>query len=358
MIVTVRASELAKELVFLEKIITKKSTLPVLQNVFLQAHDGWLHLATTDLEIGLTTACQAKTVEHGAVTLPVLKLLEIVRSLEGAEMTITLDAKHKIHLTSGIFHSRLQMMPVEDFPVLPSPIDLTSTTLDRAAFLDMLSKTRFATVDDQRFFMNGALLVLDENQMLMVAVDGKRLALMTTPREGAQQPSALLPTKAMDLMIALLTESSAAGISFIQSDRHLFFEIDGRLLISRTIDGKFPAWEKIRPTDYVHSAMVGRAGLLTVVQRALLIGDVLTLTVNENAIGIAATSTEIGDADEAVPCVYAGPEITITLRGAYLVDVLTAATGASVSLTFKDKSHPLLVTDGAYQNVIMVIAKV
>lgn len=354
--VTAQATDLARELSFLEKIVAKKSTLPVLSNVFMQAHDGWLHLAATDLEVALTTACAATTIENGAVTLPAQKLLEIVRSLEGA-VTVTVDAKQRVHLTSGIFHSRLQAWPVEDFPTLPTSVDLPSLMLPRATLLDMLKKTRFATADDKRFFMNGALLILDETAMRMVALDGKRLALMAVDRASESQASALLPVKAMDLLIALFAESTAADISFTQTDRHLFFEIEGRLLVSRMIDGTFPAWQRVIPADHTHIATVGRAALLKVVQRALLVDEVVALTVNPDVVAITATSADVGDADEAVPCTYDGPNITVAIKGEYLVDALTATGGATVTLALKDAKSPILLTDGAYQNVIMARVK-
>ena len=353
--VTVQAADLTRELMFLEKIVTNKATIPVLANVLLQAHGGWLYLATTDLEVALTTACVATTVEDGAVTLPARKLLELTRSLEGAAITFILDAKNQIHLTSGIFHLRLQMWPVEDFPVLPTHADLAVTALPRAAFLDMLKKTRFATADDKRFFMNGAQLTLMTETMGMVALDGKRLALMTAPRSGAESCTALLPVKAMDLLIALFAESSAADLSFVQTAQHLFFEIEGRLLISRTIDGKFPAWERVIPTDHTHVATVDRDALLKVVRRALLVDEIITLTVSETAVAITATSANVGDADEVVPCAYTGPEITLKIRGAHLVDALTAANGIIVTFALKNDKSPLFLTDGAYQNIIMVM---
>jgi DNA polymerase-3 subunit beta len=352
---TVASRDLTRELMFLEKIVGKKSTIPVLSNVLLQGHDGWLHLAATDLEIALTTACQATVHEPGAITLPAKKLFEIVKLLPEEDIVFTTDARGQVRCSGVTFNARLQTLPAEDFPVLPHTPEHPPVLLQRDVLLDGLKKTIFATADDKRFFMNGALLMLPDQAQGMVAVDGKRLALLTALRAGPAAPNVLIPLKTMELLVALLSESSVNEVSFTQTDRHLFFDLEGRLLISRMVDGKFPAWERILPKDNIHVATIDRGALIIAIQRVILISEVVLLQAEAHTLRVSAANVLVGDADEIVKCDYPGPSLEMKLNGRYVLDFLTAATGVTVTMALKDDKSPALFVDCNYSNVILRI---
>jgi len=354
--ITVKNADLARELALLEKIVGKKPTIPVLANVLMQANAGGLLMSATDLEVGLIGACMADVHEPGAVTLPAKKFMEIVRAQDGADLTLTTDTRGAVKFTSGKFLSRLQSLPAEDFPSLPSIDGHPSITIPRDQLKGAIAQTRFSISEkDQRYFLKGALLTLPADKLTIVSTDSKRISVTTIPRPGPEWESVLVPVEALDELDALLSEAGTDDITFARSDRHIFFDLDGRLLISRQVDGKFPAWERIIPKANEHVAQVERFPLISMLRRAILINEIINVSFDTNTIDISAASSDVGDGLESLPAVYAGPKIVCKFKGEYLIEWLNQAVGSTVNIKLKDSESAALFVDGEYLNVIGVM---
>src|SRR5262249_34474862 len=188
----------------------------------------------------------ASVAKSGSLTLPAKKFFEIIKALPETDIRIAED-KGGVKVAADRFDSRMQTLPREDFPMLPESGGAVSTGLPRAALKEMVAKTQFAiTGEDTRFFLNGALFVLRPDSMSLVATDGHRLALVTVPRDGkgkkeADEIKAILPKKTLGELSRLLMEGDG-DISYERGENHLFFHVGDRLLISRMIDGQFPAY--------------------------------------------------------------------------------------------------------------------
>lgn len=351
---TVDTNDFARELALLEKIVNHKATILVLGNVLIQAASGAMMLSATDLEIGLVGACAADVSEPGSVTLPAKKLMELVRAQSDETLTLATGPKGSVMFTSGGFASKLQSLPVADFPSIPSMVHEDAITLPRAPFRNMLAQVRYAIAEkDNRYFMNGALLVLDNNTMRLVATDSKRMSISTAPRVGAAEESVLIPQPTLDELVALLAETATTDVTFSRTERHLFFELDGRLLVSRQVDGKFPKYERIIPKDNTFVMTLGRLALVPVVKRAMLINEVITVTLSAEALTVSALHAAVGEASESVAATYDGPPMTMSYNGQFLLDYLAQAVNPQVSLQVKDKSTAAIFTDDAYIGVIM-----
>src|SRR5262249_39242808 len=173
---------------------------------------------------------------------------EIVKSLPETDIRIAED-KGGVKVAADRFDSRMQTLPREDFPTLPEAGAAPTATLSRVSLKEMVAKTQFAiTGEDTRFFLNGALFVLRPDSMSLVATDGHRLALGTRTGEGGgkkdeSEARAILPKKTLGELARLLVEGDE-DIRYERGENHLFFDVGGRLLISRMIDGQFPAYER------------------------------------------------------------------------------------------------------------------
>lgn len=349
--VVVQSSDLVKELTILERMVNKKPTLPILANVLLQATDGWLHMSATDLEVSLVTACQATVAMQGSITLPAKRLMEIAKTLPG-EITLTLE-KGQVRLTGGGFNSRLQALGAADFPHIAMP-EGESIKLPRRALLNLIKQIQFAINEgNARHLVRGALLTLPENAFGLVATDSHRLALSSEERVGPAQEPILLPAKTLEHLAGLLSDAGDGDLEFTRTERHLFFEMDGRIMVSRQVDGKFPAYERIVPKDSMHVCTADRLGLAMILKRQMLIDEDVTLTFEDNAIDANATSAEIGDAIERLAVDYTGPKINIKFNGQYVVEFLEAARSKDVMFSLKDNRTPMLLMDGNYINVVM-----
>ena len=246
----VRKNDLLRELQFFQGIVERKNTIPILANVLMEAKGDQVSFLATDLEVGLRSRCSAAVAKGGSLTLPAKKFYEIVKSLPETDIRIAED-KGGVKVAADRFDSRMQTLPREDFPALPEAGATPTATLSRASVKEMVSKTHFAiTGEDTRYFLNGALFVLRPDSMTLVATDGHRLAVVTVPREdkAGEEVRAILPKKTLGELARLLADGTE-DIRYERGENHLFFDVGGRLLISRMIDGQFPAYERVIPRN-------------------------------------------------------------------------------------------------------------
>ena len=345
----VRKTDLLRELQLFQGIVERKNTIPILANVLIEAAGDEVKLLATDLEVGLRSRCAASVARGGALTLPAKKLYEIVKALPETDVRIEED-KNGVKVAADRFDSRMQTLPREDFPTLPEASGTYSATLPRDVLRHMVSKTQFAiTGEDTRYFLNGALFILRPDSMMLVSTDGHRLALISVARDKAKtkgksaaedEVRVILPRKTLLELGRLLGEGDG-DIHYERGENHLFFEIGGRLLISRMIDGQFPAFERVIPKSNDKRIEFDRDRLTNAVKRVALLSNERSRAVKFQMEGgrveIASSSPEFGEAKEVLTVDYTGTPVTICFNAQYVLDFLSVADTDGVSLEFKDE---------------------
>jgi DNA polymerase-3 subunit beta len=363
---SVSKADLLRELQFFQGIVERKNTIPILANVLLDAKGSEVRLAATDLEVGLKSRCAAKIEKAGSLTLPAKKLFEIVKALPDTDVTIQED-KNGVKVAAERFESRLQTMSRDDFPAMPDGADSGAggVTLPRETTRQMVAKTQFAiTGEDTRYFLNGALLVLKAKEMSMVATDGHRLALVTAPRETTGGPDELrvIVQKKTLLELGRLLGEAGDTVAFEKGENHLFFRFADRVLVSRMIDGQFPAYERVIPKGNDKAVEFDRDRLTNAVKRVALLANERSRSVKfqiePGEVTVTSNSSEFGEAKEVIPVDYNGTAVTICFNAQYVLDFLAVAETEIVVLQFKDEmSQAVMKPVGAsgydYTYVIM-----
>jgi len=363
----VRKSDLLRELQLFQGIVERKNTIPILANVLIEANGEEVKLLATDLEVGLRSKCSASVAKSGSLTLPAKKLYEIVKALPETDVRIEED-RNGVKVAADRFDSRMQTLPREDFPTLPEASGTLTVTLPRDVLKQMVSKTQFAiTGEDTRYFLNGALFILRPDSMSLVSTDGHRLALVTVPREKGktkgtdEDDRVILPRKTLLELGRLLAEGEG-DIRFERGENHLFFDIGGRLLISRMIDGQFPAFERVIPKSNDKRVEFDRDRLTSAVRRVALLSNersrAVKFQIDKGKVEIASSSPEFGEAKEAIVVDYSAAPVTICFNAQYVLDFLAVMETDSVALEFKDEmSQAVMKPIGAegyeYTYVIM-----
>ena len=351
---TVRKTDLLPELQLFQGIVERKNTIPILANVLIEASgDGSVHLLATDLEVGLRSQCVASVAKEGSLTIPAKKLYEIVRALPETDIRIKKGAQGSVKISADHFNSRMQTLPREDFPTLPKIADgLSPVSLPRAGLREMVTKTQFAiTGEDTRYFLNGALFVLQPGKMQLVATDGHRLALVTTTRDKikgeAEDVQAILPKKTLSELSRLLTYGNT-DVHYIAEENHLFFNVDGRQLISRVIDAQFPAYERVVPKSNDKVIEFERDRLNSAIKRVALLSSersrAVKLQIGKNHVDITSSSPEVGEATETLAIEYAGDDVEICFNAQYILDFLSVADSDGVQLHLKDEMSQAVMT--------------
>jgi DNA polymerase III subunit beta len=362
----VRKNDLLRELQLFQGIVERKNTIPILANVLMEAKGDEVCFLATDLEVGLRSRCTASVAKSGSLTLPAKKFYEIIKALPETDIRIAED-KGGVKVAADRFDSRMQTLPREDFPTLPESGGAASATLSRSSLKEMVAKTQFAiTGEDTRYFLNGALFILRPDSMSLVATDGHRLALVTVDRDGkgkkdADEIKAILPKKTLGELSRLLLEGDG-DISYERGENHLFFHVGDRLLISRMIDGQFPAYERVIPKGNDKRIEFERDRLTNAVKRVALLSNersrAVKFQIESGKVDVTSSSPDLGEAKETLPVDYNGAAMQICFNAQYVLDFLSAVSTDVVSLDLKDEvSQAVMKPVGAegydYTYVIM-----
>jgi DNA polymerase-3 subunit beta len=216
----------------------------------------------------------------------------------------------------------------------------------------MVAKTQFAiTGEDTRYFLNGALFVIRSDSMSLIATDGHRLALVTVPRNGkaikdAAEDRPILPKKTLSELGRLLAEDNG-DLRFERGENHLFFEVGGRVLISRMIDGQFPAYERVIPKANDKHIEFERDRLTNAVRRVALLSNersrAVKFQIDKGKVEVTSSSPDLGEAHEMLPVDYAGSGMQICFNAQYVLDFLSAVGTDVVSLDLKDEVSQAVV---------------
>jgi DNA polymerase III subunit beta len=359
----VRKNELLRELQLFQGIIERKNTIPILANVLLEAKGDEVRMLATDLEVALRSRCQASVAKSGSLTLPAKKLFEIVRALPETDVRIEED-KNGVKVAADRFDSRMQTLPREDFPTLPEASGKPRASLPRNALKEMVAKTQFAiTGEDTRFFLNGAKFLLTPKTLTLVATDGHRLALVEVAHDCGvpEEVGVILPKKTLLELGRLLVEGDG-DILFESGENHLFFEVGGRMLISRMIDGQFPAYERVVPKGNDKLLEFERERLTNAVKRVALLSNersrAVKFEISKGKVEVTSSSSEFGEAREQIPVEYTGAAMTISFNAQYVIDFLNVVETELVSLSLKDETSqavmkPVAAEGYDYTYVIM-----
>jgi DNA polymerase-3 subunit beta len=235
-------------------------------------------------------------------------------------------------------------MSRESFPELPVMPESVAE-LPAKQLTAMIARTMFAiSMEESRFTLNGALLLLADNGLTMVATDGHRLAYVHKPKpEGAAGHiayRALVPRKAMG-EITKLADDPDATVRFAGDDNHLFFEFGPRLLITRKLTGNFPDYERVLPQDNTNIARISKDEVKAAIERVAQFADersrAIRVQFTTGEVRIFSSSLETGESEESVPSEYSGPDLEIGFNAQYLLEFLRAVPQEQVAFSLKDQ---------------------
>src|SRR5436309_2617439 len=334
-------SEFLGELSPMQGIVERKTTIPVLSHLLLTAREDRLHLAATDLDVSLTSWCEAEVKSEGAIAVQAKKLAEIIRAVTGEEVLLVLEEPRELTIRAGKSRFKIHGLSPDDFPTLPGVEDNRRVTLPFTDLRRMIAKILFAvSAEESRFQLNGALLKLKDCALELVATDGHRLALVEGGLEASgEADQVLVPRKALQELQRLEGDGK---LEYRRGEHHLSFRLGRRELICRILEGTFPDYERVIAKDNDKKVLFDRKPLAEAVQRvALLTGErarAVRLQFTADQMVISAANPDLGEATEEVPCDYAGPEFRVGINPDYLTQFLAAVETERIRLELKDEN--------------------
>ena len=362
----VSKSDLVRELGLTQGVVERKTTIPILSNILVETDGDKVWLTATDLELGIKCACPARIKREGSGTIPARKLLDYVRLLPDAEVQVKLGENQWASFVCGRSRTRIAGMSRESFPELPEMPEMLAE-IPLGVLSQMILSTIFAiSAEESRFTLNGALLILNDTGLVMVATDGHRLSLV---EKHISLPGlagsfrALLPKKAMSEIQKLASDDPSKLIQFSGNENHLFFRIDQRLLLSRKLTGNFPDYERVLPKEHPYTLLLGKEEFKAAIERVAQFADersrAIRLQIVKGELKVYSSISETGESEETIPIDYDGPKIEIGFNAQYLIDFLRAVDGSEIQFHFKDANSAgelqphAAAADTVYRYVVM-----
>lgn len=325
-------------------VVEKRQTLPILGNVFLSLESGNLTLVGSDLETEITTRVAQVQGQDGKITVSARKLFDICRSLPAdANISLTLEENNKMSVVAGKSHFTLQTLPADDYPRLEETNWKHEFYLEERELHGLLSRTSFSMAQqDVRYFLNGLLLELNQNEIVSVATDGHRLAKTRVNYTdlGIDGVHSIVPRKAVLEMSKFLNTESEQQILVKLNASHIFVESGHFTFISKLIDGRFPDYGKVIPSNLNKHVLINRANLIEILNRAAILSNEkfrgVSLSLGDHILKVASHNPDQEHASDEMAVDYSGEEIEIGFNVTYLLEALKACHSENIELGLLD----------------------
>jgi len=346
--------ELLKGLVFVQSIAGRKTTLPILSHVLMEADKDSLYLTGTDLETGIREGLPANVLQEGKASVSAKKLYEIVRELPDETIHIEKKENHWITLKCGKSTFNLAGLDPDEFPSLPTYREEHFSKVPTAILMEMIEKTVFAASNEEsRYHLNGIFLLqakqASKEVLRMVATDGHRLSMIH--REGYKirgiEKGIILPKKGVMEARKIMGDKEEEQMEIYFDGTHGFLRMGKSLMILRLIDGEFPEYEQVIPKENDKRIRMEREKIHACLRRISTMAservEGIKIALTKNTMEATSFNQDFGDAKEEVEVAYEGPPIEVGFNARYLLEVLGVVDANEIWMELKDEGSPAIL---------------
>ena len=358
-------------------VVERKTTMPMLSNTLLDAtDDGKISLTGTNLDVGAIGSYEANVKKPGRVVLDAKRLHDIVRELEGSEVSLVRSERRSgdeegtnywVEVTAGKAKFRIAGLAPDEFPPLPDFAKAKPIKIEASTLCEMIDKTQFSiSTDETRYNMSGVLFeaLKDDKKLRMVSTDTHRLSLVD--REVSTLPNldtgVILPRKGVAELRKLAEEAGDADIEFGLSGTTAMARFDSYTLVMRLVEGTFPSYQQVVPAPESHNKTltIDRTDFIKVLRRVSILSvdriKGVKFEVSKKLLVLSASNPEFGEAREEFDAQYSGDDLVIGFNAKYILDALNVISGEKVEFLLNNDSAPGVlrdVDDPSFTYVIM-----
>ena len=365
---TIERAALLRSLGHVQSVVERRTTIPILSNVKLDAQGGGLSVSATDMDLSVVERTAAEVQRPGATTAPAHLLYEVVRKLpEGSAIDLELQdgGGAELTLVAGRTTFTLPCLPADDFPGMSEDGVDHRFAMPAGQLRRLIDKTRFAiSTEETRYYLNGIYLHATEDgaasALRGVATDGHRLARIEAPLpDGAEgMPAVIVPRKTVGELRKLIDDTDAEVQIGLSSSR-IQFTVGEAVLRSRLIDGTFPDYERVIPKHNDKTLVADTKQLSEAVDRVATVSTDKTravkLGLGSGRLTVSAISPDAGRAVEELDVAYNADALEIGFNARYILDMTGQIDGAEIELVMADAASPTLVRDPKDGGAIYVL---
>ena len=364
--ITFPKANLQKAINVLQKVSQNKTSSNLLGAIYMTTKNGQVELQGNDFELGIRLTIDGDIKEPGTLVVGSRYFQELIRKLPGETIELYKpEDGNSLTITSGSSEFNLVTLHPDDFSLVEQIHDQDHVNIDSFAMKELIDLTNYAAAtDEDRPVFTGALLEIKENEVIMVATDTHRMAVKKiTIDEPATTPMrAIIPTKTLAEVSRLLPTDNPAMINIIWNRTQIVFNFESIYIISRLIEGTYPEYEKVIPSQFDSSAVIDRREFAGAVDRVSLLAKDISYNVirydwAESNVTLSTQNTEIGMAKEDVAVEFKGTPFTISFNGRYISDILRHSTGDNIHLFLK-QNGPVVIRQDNNPNYTYVVTPV
>ena len=364
--ITFPKANLQKAINVLQKVSQNKTSSNLPGAIYITTKNGQVELQGNDFELGIRLTIDGDIKEPGTVVVGSRYFQELIRKLPGDTIELYKpEDGNSLTITSGSSEFNLVTLHPDDFSLVEQIHDQDHVNIDSFAMKELIDLTNYAAAtDEDRPVFTGALLEINENEVTMVATDTHRMAVKKiTIDEPATTPMrAIIPTKTLAEVSRLLPTDNPAMINIIWNRTQIVFNFESIYIISRLIEGTYPEYEKVIPSQFDSSAVIDRREFAGAVDRVSLLAKDISYNVirydwSESNVTLSTQNTEIGMAKEDVAVEFKGTPFTISFNGRYISDILRHSTGDNIHLFLK-QNGPVVIRQDNNPNYTYVVTPV
>lgn len=340
---------LLEGLSIVQKAVSNRTTLPILEGILIQAQDNQIKLIATDLEIGIERSIEGDIIEEGSVVLSSKIIVELIRKLPDAPVKMKSDDEYKTKINCASSEFIIQGQSGVDFPELPEINQEHSIEIPQDLFRNMIRQTIFSIASDEtRPVLTGTLLEIEDEQVRLIALDGYRLALRRGKTENGDHYSLneVIPGRTLNEISKILT-SEDEMIQISKQGNHILFQYDNTSITSRLLEGDFINYNQILPEEYKTRIKVLTSELVDSCERAELLArqgknNLIKMEILQGKL-IITSNAEIGQVHEELSIETEGQDLKIAFNSKYLLDALKIIEDHEVFLEFTTSVSPCVI---------------
>ena len=363
--IKIKKEILAEQLGWIQSVVDRKTTMPVLSHILLEAKANSLMLSATDLQVGVTGFCNAEVATPGRMTVPAREFYDIVRELPSEIIQLKSQENHWVSIECGRSKFKLVGKDASEFPAFPKKTGGEECTLDAEAVRNMIDKTAFAiSIDETRFNLNGIYLEAPQKEksrtLTMVATDGHRLSLVerTLKKEAVLPKGVILPRKGVTELRRLI-DSEEGEFNIWVGEKQVMVEKGAKSLFMRLIDGQYPPYQQVIPNKQEKVVVVDRDPLVQSLRRVAIMNQDrsqgVKFAISPGNLEISSSNPNLGEAKEELSASYKGNAFSVGFNARYFLEALEVIEDEKVVLQLKDGVSPCLIQSELDRGFIHVI---
>lgn len=343
------------------KAVPSKTTMSILECILIDTTKGNITLTANDMELGIETTIEGNIVEKGIIALDAKIFLDIVRKLPDSDITVEVDSSYKTTITCEKAKFNIIGKSGEDFSYLPKIDRIDSVILSQYTLKEVIRQTIFSIADnDNNKMMSGELFEISENELKVVSLDGHRISIRKIELNDIYtHKKVIVPGKTLNEISKILSGDADKDVTMSFTSKHIVFEFDNTIVVSRLIEGEYFKIDQMLSSDYETKVKINKKELLDCIDRATLLvkeGDKkpIIISINDENMELKINST-VGSMNENIDITKSGKDLMIGFNPKFLIDALKVIDDEEIDIYLVNPKAPCFIKDSAEKYIYLIL---